>query len=116
MGHAVMTHTQNQATTHLANLPTTNQDAFTHHMEQADNAGTNDEYRTAMAFAAHAAGIPLPPEGEIALCACPNCWDCDRIFNANDPEAHPFGESAGYNLGRIQCPLCTDRHYATVED
>ncbi|MFJ1900446.1 hypothetical protein [Streptomyces sp. NPDC088115] len=115
MGHAVMTHTQNQPTTHLANLPATTQNTFTQFMEQADNAGTNDEYRTAMTCAALTAGIPLPTGGEIALCACPNCWDCDQIFNANHPDAHSFGESTGYNLGRIQCPLCTDRHYATDE-
>ena len=114
MGHAVMTHTQNQTTT-LTDLPMAAQDAFTQYMEQADNAGTNHDYRTAMVCAALAASIPLPDGGEIALCACPNCWNCDRIFNANDPEAHPFGESDSYNLGRIQCPLCTDRHYATDE-
>ena len=115
MGHAVMTHTQNQITTTLTALTPNAQDAFTRYMEQADNAGTNHDYRTAMICAALTAGIPLPDGGEIALCACPNCWDCQQIFDANTPDAHPFGESDGYNLGRIQCPLCTDRHRATDE-
>ncbi|WP_179892101.1 hypothetical protein [Streptomyces sp. rh34] len=116
MGHAVMTHAPNRATTvNYADLTALAQDAFDHHMEQADNARTNTDYRQAMTCAALTAGIPLPTGGEIALCACPNCWDCDRIFNANDPDAHPFGQSTGYNLGRIQCPHCTDAHRATDE-
>ncbi|MDX3343461.1 hypothetical protein PV409_36490 [Streptomyces sp. ME02-6979.5a] len=115
MGHAVMTHAPTQATVNYNALPPLAQTAFDQHMETADNAGTNHDYRTAMALAALTAGIPLPADGEIALCACPNCWNCGHIFNANDPDAHPFGQSTGYNLGRIQCPHCTDAHRATDE-
>lgn len=115
MGHAVMTHTHNRATVNYNALPASAQEVFDDYMEQADNARTNDDYRHAMTCAALTAGITLPADGEIALCACPNCWDCGRIFNANDPDAHPFGQSDGYNLGRIQCPNCTDAHRANDE-
>ncbi|MFW3477403.1 hypothetical protein [Streptomyces microflavus] len=115
MGHAVMTHVPTRATTNYNNLPTFVQEVFDDYMEQADNARTNDDYRKVMAFAAFTIAVPLPAGGEIALCACPNCWNCGRIFDANDPDAHPFGQSTGYNLGRIQCPDCTDAHRATDE-
>lgn len=116
MANAVMTHAPTQATTvEYTALPTHIQDRFDALMGQADNVTNNEDYRLLMVVAATLVGIRLPDGGEIAKCACPNCWDCDRIFDANHPDAHPFGESDGYNLGRIQCDNCADQHRATNE-
>ncbi|WP_097964908.1 hypothetical protein [Streptomyces sp. or20] len=121
MGHAVMTHAlydtpqPHTLPVRYSALSAQAQANFDKFMEAADNATTAFEYDTCMVIVSGTTGIDLPPKREIALCACPNCWGCDRIFDANDPDARAFGQSDGYNLGRIQCPHCTDAHRATDE-
>lgn len=98
-----------------AHLPVLTQERFDLLMERANTTASNEHYRDLMARAATTAGIQLPPDGEIAKCACTNCYCC-LIFDANHADARPIGTSDGYNLGRIQCPDCADRHRCTEDD
>lgn len=110
---AVMTHAPIRPSTSDYNaLPALIQDFFDELMEQADNAGTNDTFRHAMARAANVIQMPLPASGDIRKCAC-SCV-CGCIFDAEDPDAHVIEQSGGFNLGRVQCPTCTDRHRETA--
>ena len=93
-------------------LPAPILDEFDQLMEQADNAGTNQHYFEVMARAARLIGMVLPASGDIRRCAC-SCV-CGCIFDAEDPQAHVIEESKGYNLGRVQCPTCADRHRETA--
>ncbi|MET8585689.1 hypothetical protein ABZX39_33200 [Streptomyces collinus] len=93
-------------------LPTVVQDAFDQQMEKADNAGTNQHFFEVMADTARLIGVTLPASGDIRRCAC-SCV-CGCIFDAEDPDAHVIDESAGFNLGRVQCPTCADRHRETA--
>ncbi|MEU8469640.1 hypothetical protein AB0F30_17230 [Streptomyces sp. NPDC029006] len=93
-------------------LPAPIQDAFDQLMKQADEAGTGQHFFEVMADAASLIGMPLPASGDIRRCAC-SCI-CGVIFDAEHPDAHVIEESAGYNLGRVQCPTCTDRHRETA--
>ncbi|MGP3737990.1 hypothetical protein ACTWJ9_33310 (plasmid) [Streptomyces sp. GDS52] len=88
------------------------QDRFDQLMEQADTAGTTDHFLTLMAHAANLAGMRLPASGDIRRCGC-SCV-CGHIFDAEDPDAHVIEWTGGYNLGRVQCPTCTDRHPETA--
>lgn len=110
---AVMTHARTQpATVNYNDFPALVQDMFDALMEQADNAGSNDDFRYAMARAANLIGIQLPASGDIRRCAC-SCT-CGTVFDAEDPDAHVIEQSPGFNLGRVQCPTCTDRHRETA--
>ena len=104
----LMTHARTRPTTADYNtLDTTLQDQFDALMEQADIAGPAD-YPVLMATLAVLTGIT----GEIRKCGC-SCW-CPVVFDANDSDAHVIEESGGYNLGRVQCPTCADRHRETA--
>ena len=109
---AVMTHAPARLEADYNTLPTTAQNTFDQLMEEADTAGTPQHFFEVMARAARLIGMLLPPSGDIRKCGC-SCW-CPVIFDAEDPDAHVIEESPGYNLGRVQCPTCTDRHYETA--
>lgn len=109
---AVMTHASVRPEADYNTLPTTVQDEFDQLMEQADNAGTNDHFAKVMADIARLIGMPLPASGDIRRCAC-SCV-CGAIFDAEHPDAHVIEQSGGYNLGRVQCPTCADRHRETA--
>jgi hypothetical protein len=109
---AVITHARPRPEADYQALPGPIQNAFDALMEQADTAGTTDHFLTLMARAASLIGMPLPASGDIRRCAC-SCV-CPVIFDAEDPDAHVIEWSDGYNLGRIQCPTCADRHPETV--
>ncbi|WP_042174625.1 hypothetical protein [Streptomyces sp. NBRC 110035] len=109
---AVITHAHTRPETDYYALPATLQDAFDELMEQADQAGTTDHFLTLMARAASLTGIRLPASGDIRRCAC-SCI-CGCIFDAEDPDAHVIEWTDGYNLGRLQCPTCHDRHSETA--
>lgn len=115
MGHAVMTHTQNQATVNYTDLPERTQTHFDRLMELADQAANATEYDTLMTALIAVTGITGVRHNDIRKCACPACY-CDRIFDADDPDALVTEESNGYNLGRLQCPDCADDHPRPVED
>lgn len=108
---AVMTHASVHPEADYNALSATIQDDFDHLMEQADNAGTTDHFRDVMARAANTIGMRLPASGDIRRCACP-CI-CGHIFDAEHPDAHVIEWTAGYNLGRVQCPTCADHHRET---
>lgn len=96
-------------------LPERLQHLFDHFIGKADAAPTNFEYSDAMTDAALVAGIQPPDDGEITKCGCPACY-CAVIFPANDPDALVTENHDGKsNLGRIQCPDCSDRHPRPVE-
>ncbi|MFD7980146.1 hypothetical protein [Streptomyces sp. NPDC059071] len=102
---------------HLADyntLAATHQRHFDSFMELADNTTSATEYDFAMAAAALSAGITLPPDGEIAKCACPLCH-CGAIFDTAAPGLREVEPSDGYGLPRLQCSTCTDEHPAPRE-
>jgi hypothetical protein len=103
-----MTHASARLEADYNTLPAPIQDAFDQLMQQADTAGTHQHYFELMARAASLIGMPLPASGDIRRCAC-SCV-CGCIFDAEDPDAHVIEWTGGYNLGRIQCPTCADRH------
>ncbi|MDX3283912.1 hypothetical protein, partial [Streptomyces scabiei] len=81
-------------------------------MKEADTAGTTQHFLDVMARTARLIDMRLPDSGDIRRCAC-SCV-CGCIFDAEDADAHVIEETAGYNLGRVQCPTCTDRHRETA--
>ena len=116
MANTLMTHTPTHPTTvHYTDLPTATQDHFDHLMELADNTATATEYEALMAALITITGITGVRHNEILKCACPAC-DCDAIFDADTPGALVTEEDTGYNLGRLQCPDCTDEHPRPIED
>ncbi|MFI6653252.1 hypothetical protein ACIBI8_37390 [Streptomyces sp. NPDC050529] len=114
MGHAVMTHTQNQPTVNYTALPANTQDLFDQLMEQADNTANAAEYEALMTSLIAITGITGVRYNEILKCAC-GC-DCPTVFDADTPGALVTEEATGYNLGRLQCPDCADDHPRPVED
>lgn len=106
---AVMTHAPARPTADYNQLTPAAQDHFDQLMDQADEARTNDEYLPLMTALAAIAGLP---NGEIRKCGC-SCY-CPVIFDADSPDAHVIEETKGYNLGRVQCPTCADRHPETA--
>lgn len=106
---AVMTHARARTNADYNALTPAAQEHFDQLMEQADNARSNTEYLPLMTALAAIAGLP---QGEIRKCGC-SCW-CPTIFDAEDPDAHVIEETGGYNLGRVQCPTCADRHRETA--
>ncbi|MFJ3283349.1 hypothetical protein [Streptomyces halstedii] len=115
MGHAVMTHTQNQATVDYDTLPGRTQDLVDRLFAQADNTASAAEYEALMSSLIAITGITGVRDNEILKCACSACH-CDTIFDADDPDALITEEATGYNLGRLQCPDCADAHPRPVED
>lgn len=109
---AVMTRARTRPEADYNTLPTHVQDAFDALMEQADTAGTTDHFLTLMARAAAITGLRLPASGDIRRCGC-SCV-CGCIFDAEHPDAHVIEWTGGYNLGRVQCPTCHDRHPETA--
>lgn len=109
---AVMTHARPRTEADYNSLTRDTQEAFDLLMEEADTAGTNTHFFDVMARAARLIGMLLPASGDIRHCAC-SCV-CGCIFDAEDPDAHVIEETGGYNLGRVQCPTCTDRHRETA--
>jgi RNase P subunit RPR2 len=108
-------HARNQHTTiDYRSLPTADQDLFDLAQTRADNTLSATEYNAFMQVAAHAAGLDIAPDGEIARCACPTCH-CALIFPTNLPGLRTV-ETTEYNLPRLQCPTCTDAHPAPHED
>ena len=105
---AVMTRARTRTEADYNTLTAAAQDKFDALMEQADIAGPAN-YADIMGRIADLVGLP---EGEIRKCGC-SCW-CPVIFDADDPNAHVIEESGGYNLGRVQCPTCADRHRETA--
>lgn len=109
---AVMTHAHARTEADYTALDDTQQTKFDHLMDLADGTTDPGEYRAFMLGAAYIAGLGIPYGGEIRKCAC-SCW-CGVIFDANNADAHVIEESDGYNLGRVQCPACADRHRETA--
>lgn len=110
---AVMTHAHKQATeANYTALDPADQDRFDHVMELADDTSDNGEFTALMLAAASIAGLRIPYGAEIRKCGC-SCY-CGTVFNPADPDAHVIEESAGYNLGRHQCPRCADAHRETA--
>ncbi|MEW2402213.1 hypothetical protein [Streptomyces sp. NPDC046862] len=110
---AVMTHASARLEADYYALTKAQQQDFQRLMEEADEAGTTDHFLDVMRRAARAIGMPLPASGDIRRCAC-SCV-CGCIFDAEDPDAHVIEQSKGFNLGRVQCPTCTDRHRETAD-
>jgi hypothetical protein len=107
-----MTHASARLEADYNALPAPVQDAFDQLMEEADSAGTHQHFFDTMARAACLIGMILPTSGDIRRCGC-SCV-CGCIFDAEDPDAHVIEETGGYNLGRVQCPTCADRHRETT--
>ncbi len=105
---AVMTHASAHPEADYNALPDAVQDQFDQLMEQADIAGPAD-FAPLMRAIAILTGLTA---ADIRKCGC-SCW-CPVIFDAEDPDAHVIEQSGGYNLGRVQCPTCTDRHRETA--
>lgn len=116
MGHAVMTHAPNRATTvNYNDLPTSVQDHFDQLMELADNSANAAEYEALMTALIAVTGITGVRYNEILKCACP--CTCTVIFDADDNNALVTEQTdVGYNLGRLQCPDCADDHPRPIED
>lgn len=108
MGHAVMTHTQNQATViHLDRLPRTTQDAFEYLMDKADQAADRLDlhaYAERHQEAIQLLGIRRPADGELARCTCTNCY-CEAIFDAAKARTYMVG-----SVELVQCETCADEH------
>ncbi|MGS2592082.1 hypothetical protein [Streptomyces hebeiensis] len=89
-------------------LPANTQSAFDRLMEQADHTANAAEYEALMTALIAITGITGVRYNEILKCACP--CDCGLIFDADAPGLHTVEDPQGYNLGRLQCPQCTDDH------
>ena len=109
---AVITHAYARLEADYNTLTTAAQDAFDDLMGEADEAGTDLHFFDVMARIARLIRMPLPASGDIRRCAC-SCV-CGCIFDAEDPDAHVIETSKGFNLGRVQCPTCADRHLETA--
>ncbi|MFF8910568.1 hypothetical protein [Streptomyces olivaceoviridis] len=107
-----MTHASVRPEADYNSLTLAAQDKFDHVMDLADNTADNGEYVALMLAAAALAGLDIPYGSEIRKCGC-SCY-CGTVFNPADPDAHVIEESAGYNLGRHQCPRCADQHRETA--
>jgi hypothetical protein len=122
---AVMTHAPVRfltlpLTVDYKSLPTHVQDAFDKHMEDADNARSDDPYKVAMTRAAQTAGIAVPESLDIARCSClyddEGCG-CGAIF-----DAHALGavvtatNGPDCNLSQLQCPDCGHDHPRPIAD
>lgn len=109
---ALLTHASTRPEADYNALTRADQDRFDELMERADNTADNGEYLALMVAAAAIAGLHIPYGTEVRKCAC-SCW-CPVIFDPADPDAHVIEQSGGYNLGRVQCPTCADRHRETA--
>ncbi|MGW0948474.1 hypothetical protein ACWD4O_38790 [Streptomyces sp. NPDC002623] len=109
---AVMTHAHNQAQADYTALTLDDQDRFDHYMELADDQADNGEYLALMLAAAMVAGLRIPYGGHIRRCGC-SCY-CPTIFPTS-PDTHVIEYGQGYNLGRVQCDTCADRHRETAD-
>jgi hypothetical protein len=110
---AVMTHAHTHPTTaNYTALDAAQQDKFDHLMDLADDTADHGEFNALMLAAAYVAGLDIAYGDEIRKCGC-SCY-CGHIFNPADQGAHVIEETGGYNLGRIQCPTCADRHRETA--
>jgi hypothetical protein len=107
-----MTHAPARLEADYNSLTPAAQDKFDQVMDLADNTADHGEYTALMLAAAALAGLHIPYGSEIRKCGC-SCY-CPAIFDPADPDAHVIEESAGYNLGRVQCPTCHDRHSETA--
>jgi hypothetical protein len=107
-----MTHARPRTEADYNTLSAAAQDKFDQVMDLADNTADNGEYVALMLAAASLAGLDIPYGAEIRKCGC-SCY-CGTVFNPADPDAHVIEESAGYNLGRHQCPACADDHRETA--
>lgn len=113
---ALMTHAQIPAIPHIT-LPTaahynqlggTLQTILDQHIENADNATTEDAFIAAVAKTAHTAGIAVPaPEHGIVLCHCFNdgCG-CDLIVAETAVGVRVIDPHTGGNLPSLLCPTC----------
>lgn len=106
---ALMTHASTRPEADYTTLTQSQQQRFDELMEQADHARSNTDYLPLMQALAGLTGLPT---GEIRKCGC-SCY-CGCIFDADDPDAHVIEWTGGYNLGRVQCPTCHDRHPETA--
>ncbi|WP_371099847.1 hypothetical protein [Streptomyces sp. PU_AKi4] len=106
---AVMTHASARPEADYNTLTPSQQQRFDELMEQADHARSNLDYLPLMQALAGLTGLPT---GEIRKCGC-SCY-CGCIFDADDEDAHVIEWTGGYNLGRVQCPTCHDRHPETA--
>ncbi|MEW2393115.1 hypothetical protein AB0933_32615 [Streptomyces venezuelae] len=112
---AVMTHTQNPATTaDYTALTATQQALFDAATTAADNADSGLAYFDAMADAAGAAGITLPASRDLARCSCLNdaggCG-CGAIFDSHLTGVVVTATHApDRNLSELQCPPCGHDH------
>lgn len=116
---AVMTHTQNQATTsNYTALSPSAQAVIDKAMERADAAKDGYAYEEAMEYVAVAAGIPLPASKDLAVCDClNNGCGCGAIFDTAGPGLTvTAGPDKGCNLSRLQCADCAHDHGRPITD
>lgn len=106
---AVITHARAHAEADYTDLTAGQQQRFDELLEQADHARSNLDYLPLMQALAGLTGLP---NGEIRKCGC-SCY-CPVIFDADHEDAHVIEWTGGYNLGRVQCPTCHDRHPETA--
>jgi hypothetical protein len=107
-----MTHAHTQVThTNYNHLAPDTQEQFDQTMQRADNSATTGEYLALMVVAALTVGIDLHYGGELRKCGC-SCY-CPTVFITR-PDTHVIEYGQGYNLGRVQCDLCADRHRETA--
>ncbi|MFG2359447.1 hypothetical protein [Streptomyces sp. NPDC048521] len=107
-----MTHARARLEADYSSLTPAAQDRFDHVMDRADNTADNGEFTALMLAAASLAGLDIPYGAEVRKCGC-SCY-CGTVFDPADPDAHVIEQSAGFNLGRHQCPTCADRHRETA--
>ncbi|WP_030756436.1 Flp family type IVb pilin [Streptomyces sp. NRRL F-5135] len=105
---SVISPARNTSTINYHHLPAPQQNLFDQLMAQADNTASAAEYEALMAALIAITGITGVRYNEILKCACP--CDCGCIFDADAPGLRTVEEPQGYNLGRLQCPTCTDEH------
>ncbi|MFF7190568.1 hypothetical protein ACFZAR_36360 [Streptomyces sp. NPDC008222] len=109
---AVMTPARTRLEADYRALTADDQERFDEVMERADDNRDNGEYLALMLAAASIAGLRIPYGAHIRRCAC-SCW-CPVIFDPATPGAHVIEHEAGFNLGRHQCPRCSDHHRETA--
>lgn len=114
MGHAVMTHTQNQPREiHPHRLSASIAAQVNELLDQADQYADNRELAASAIL--HRQVIDLidirpPASGELARCTCQACY-CAAIFDAAKARTYMDG-----TVEFVQCETCADEHRLTGDE